>query len=485
MTSFTERAARRGGLFHLLSFLVVATREETMKTLSALFLVLVTTVSGSAQTVNLGHLQWTPGVNNAVSYFTTTNPGAITHTLTLGPATGSKKSVILGFNKHGGGYAWSSQLLGFPDVTNAQSSGSAGYGRGMLGSIRDLLHQGLYNPIQSGRFYNEGVETVVNAGADAVQVPQFQAPLFDGYEFEEPTNNKSEFDLSSLIEDVTGTFGIPAFSEQLYYVYARSPITGAMNQFQSGIINSGPHQGEPVLDPTKRIFDISNFRTTAQQPTDRDLSHVSHTLKGLRPPLAFKFLWYPKQGVTGLQKVTLSLLDSAANNNDLLLCLFELQTGRAFNYVDPNTGGPGKAVPKNKADTTCRLEYPLYILGTHNLVNKGTAVGLYIPTNDGMNRLQTNIIFNDTTNNTTSLVHTEDRRLSLYFRLNDPREQDYAGEAFQYMIARQFTAGLLSPPSASNAYGPGHFEAITQKGFVLYGTPQQIYDAVRNYHNTQ
>ena len=97
-----------------------------MKTLSALFLVLVTTVSGSAQTVNLGQLQWTPGVNNAVSYFTTSNPGAITHTLTLGPATGSKQSVLLGFNKDGGGYAWSARLLGFPDVTNAQATGSAG-----------------------------------------------------------------------------------------------------------------------------------------------------------------------------------------------------------------------------------------------------------------------------------------------------------------------------------------------------------------------
>ena len=86
---------------------------------------------------------------------------------------------------------------------------------------------------------------------------------------------------------------------------------------------------------------------------------------------------------------------------------------------------------------------------------------------------------------TLRIFHTEDRRLSLYFRLNDPREQSFKGEAFQYMIARQFTAGLLSSPSASNAYGPGHFEAITQKALVLYGTPQQIYDAVRNYHVTQ
>ena len=70
---------------------------------------------------------------------------------------------------------------------------------------------------------DQGVATVVNADANAVQVPQFQAPLFDDQEFDELTNNKSEFDLSSLIEDVTDTFGIPAFSEQLYYVFARPP----------------------------------------------------------------------------------------------------------------------------------------------------------------------------------------------------------------------------------------------------------------------
>src|SRR5688572_4536294 len=95
--------------------------------------------------VRLGSLKWAPGALNNDSarnpgepYASPSDPKAVTHTLTLRhPADGAKK-VVVGCNRNGGGYCWGATLYGY--FSSPLEPGGWGYGRGMLGSIRDDLH---------------------------------------------------------------------------------------------------------------------------------------------------------------------------------------------------------------------------------------------------------------------------------------------------------------------------------------------------------
>lgn len=403
-----------------------------------------------ATPTRIGSLVWRPGVDNSADpYFGTSNPEYISHTLRM--ASGDTRTVELGMNKKGGGYMWSAKLYGFHGLPNGQELGVPGYGRGMLGSLRSRLHNGMHNPIQSGRHYNIGARTkVIQPHEGMVTVPQFRAPLFDDQEFHF-VNHQSEFDFACRTINVSARFRVPAFEHQEYFAWAHAPLS--LKEFTDGVIHSGPYQGKKIVDRTALVKDVSQH-PGLQRPGDFDYSLVVQTIKGLRPPVSFKFLHFRWDGVWVVKKFG----DDADMSSRMAV-----SPGRSYEMLD---GEPVKFARPS-------MDIPLYILSTHPDPREGVAVGLYVP-DDPMNSKQVKII-----NRSTGLIEfEEDRRILFNFTVSKSVNESWKGNAFNVMLARCTLSGLLNPESATQAYGFPAVEVVTNKTVVFYGTPAEILEGV-------
>lgn len=419
--------------------------------------------SQSAQSLMIGDLEWRRNVG-APPIIERSNPAAITQTLEGRSATKSTK-VTLGFNDHGGGYLWSVVLEGF---SRNGDVGNAGYGGGLQGEIHDLMHRNAYDLIPAGLNNFTGVRTKVMQTADSVLVPQFQLSLYSAgsangkarFRF---SNSASEFDFTSLTKDASARFGIPAFSQEEYFAYARSP--DAIKQFVTGTIGIGPEAGEDVLDPGKRVNDVSSS-PGLQTARDTDLSLLVHTVRGLRPPADFKYLFY-----RSANRWITKILSTAASGDGPLTCYSPISADQKYSYA------AAENPLQYNIGAGCQLDIPLFVFSTSADPSAGTAMALYVPEDDPSNARQVKIV--DRTSMT--IQRTEDRRLrSTMFvgQFVKPSGMNPLG----YWIAgsRNYLSGLLSPQSASDYDRRDSMEILTDKSYIFFGTPNEIYQAIKS-----
>ncbi len=412
--------------------------------------------------VKLDRLTWRAGAGSppVVSVSSAT---AITQKLVAISPKDPKKRVIAGFNEYGGGYHWSSILEGFE--WNGEV-GQPGYGRGFLGAIRDQMHLNAYNPEQAGLNDFEGVRAKSYEQDRSVIVPQFQMALYDdgsgGGRSRFPFKDyASEFDFSAVTEDVSKQFGIPTFMHEEYYAYARSPQ--AIRQFLQGRILRGPGVGRDVLDTTQRVEDVSSAPGN-QTPRDTDLSLVVHTIRGIRPPAAFNNLLYRSNG-----RWVSTPLEANPSRSKRVFCEVTAKENKTYQYADS-----GRAiVPRNKPN--CAADVQLIVFSTSPDPARGTAMALYVPGEDPLNAVQTHIVNRDTM----SVERSEDRRVQTgIFVAKFVRNRHSEAQGFWFAGARNVLSGLLSPDSASDYFGKDHIEILTDKSYLLFGTPDEIWGAI-------
>jgi hypothetical protein len=397
------------------------------------------------------------------------DPAAITHTLTVASPKDPRQKVVFGFNDRGGGYLWSARLFGFPDVPDGMETGQKGYGRGFLGAIRDQLHSGRYNPVQSGFNDLVGAPTLVLGLRDAVVVPQFQAPLYsDGslgkerFHFED---GASEFDTSVITKDVSFACGLPAAVQKVYWVYAREP--GAIGQFFAGKILHGPEKGKEVLNPKRRVLDISPTAPGDQTPRDVDMSFIGQVLIGVRPPgELFRFLHYR----TGDRWVSQEIQAGTAAGD------FPVRCGIAGIDGEFSVASTKRPINYNPAPN-CSIDLPLFVLSTSGRTDRGTGIGVFVPRDDAWNARQAVVV--DARNLT--ILGSEDRRLAGTLGVSKfVRTPSEDGGGFLLLQAIQYVSGLLSPPSAARVHGTNAMELLRQKAFVFFGTPEALLTASAN-----
>ncbi len=362
------------------------------------------------------------------------------------------KFVDFGFNEEGGGYLWSAVLTNFRGLPKHYEVGQPGYGKGMLGALRDRYHANKYNPEQAGRNDYQGVKTKVSQSApNHLIVDQFNPAL---YVDRSASNNppalhydlplRSAFDFSSRSYSTSQRFGVPSLNHLEYWVFARHPA-GIEN------VERRPHN---------LVRDVSLALPGNQTPSPKDLSFVVYTLRGLRPDASFQFLHYR----SGSQWVSENL--NNLGKNEKWKCHFKLSTP-----VFRRMSGA-----KIEDSSGCRLDLPIVIVSNSIDVSKGTGQGLWINPNHGFNKRQVKTIDVDTE----AVIRSEDRRMSLFFELTPlltPVES--GGQRYRFLSARSFLSGLLSPQRASQVNGGRNVrEVVTGQSTILFGTPNQIYRGV-------
>lgn len=431
--------------------------------------VVVKPISGS-KTVFIENLEWVPNLSNNLEgdYLVPSYPEignrryeSITHRLTSASPSNPKFKVTFGFNSNGGGYQWSAKIFNAPDfspsaVEEGFESGAPGFGKGMLGSIRDRFHKNFYNPEQAGRNDVQGAPTRTGQFSKAVHVPQFKAPLFsDGSLTSRPVfpfkSLESEFDYSSLSEDAADLFGIPSISHKEYWIFARP--ASAIKEFT---LAAGG------LDPSYRISDISPSPEIKARPTDEDMSYIAQSIRGIRPGPEFPYLHLRINGFWTVRRLS---ADSMLN------CSLKINNGNTFYFEEGNV----RATSINNKD--CDIDFPLLIVSTSPELSTGAAIGLYIPINDPLNSRQSIVI--DKKNGFVS--RAEDRRIGFVFSVGGIINSETAGKPYRFIVARAFLSGLLSPNSAETTYGRQVLEGLTNRSYTLYGTPKEIIDSVSKF----
>ena len=421
--------------------------------------------------LHLDELEWRPGDTHTIGdkYLSPSDPGAITETLTISSPADPKQRVVLGFDEFGGGYLWSAKLFGFTGFPEGFEAGRKGFGRGMLGAIRDQLHSGRYNPTQSG--YNDltGVHTEVASRSGAVLVPQFAVALYSdgslGKERMHIADAHSEFDTSVITNDVSAGCGLPAFVQKAYWAFARP--ADAIRQFSSGVIGNGPAAGKAIVDDAKRIVDISPGTDGDQTPGDSDLSFIAQVPMGLRPPAdRFPFLFYRSAGKWVVEHL------STARHGAASLARCGLPPGENIFRTAPAR----KPINFNPSPN-CRLDVPMFILGSDADPAKGTGVGLYVPQDDAWNAQQTVAV--DV--KTLTPLKLEDRRIAGLFQVAKYVKGTASGDGGFFLVQMiDYVSGLLSPASARLAYGRDTVEMLRQKTYVFFGSPEAILAASRS-----
>lgn len=422
-------------------------------------------------------LSWKKGdLHNASGSFlhpySLTKPAEITHTLTSRHALEPARSVTIGFDKNGGGYASSAKITGFGSLPSGFETTVMGYGRGLLGAIRDRMHSNVYNPEQAGRTDHLGVVTSVIERPGSVLVPQFQAPLYQDGGDGKPTfpfsAEASEFDFSSVDTDAAATYGIPAVEHKEYWAWARSP--DAIKQFLSGTLDSG----QDVYQPKQLIKDISPDVSRSIKPASTDMSFLVHVFGGTRADSSFHYLHYRSGGAWKVAELE-SAEQAAGDKGVIWDCRFLVPNADSF--VFDATGGKVSLTPVS----SCALDLPFVALSNSPEPDADTAVGIYIP-QDAWNTQQTRVI--DSVSGAT--LHTEDRRFAVQFAIGGViQKNNYATGPFRFLTARQYLSGMLSPDSAAKAYGAGAIEVLTDKKVFLYGTPNEILGAVQGMKPVQ
>jgi len=383
------------------------------------------------------------------------DPFAVTHKFKIG-------EITIGVSDLGGGY------LNHVDLGDGKNIVSPNYGRGWQGSVRDQLHSGRYNPTQAGFMDNVGAPVEVIATGHAIKIPKFNLPLFgdpvfdftehediapdfkgykdngnsdtDGIGESNLTQDdevRSEFDFEGVYVDATDLAGggIPVLRFYSRYTYARPPA--AIRQFGKSALLS---DGKPVINEAARVEDISPAMPGDQPATDEDLSGIIFTAYGTRL-LSDSGYTVPMWRENGAWK-----------------SLPELESGRGkeMEFRLPGPADEGKSPP-----VTMDSEFLVLAKGTDPA--KSPAIALYSPSSD----INTNQILG-LDEATGRVVYKEDRRTQgkILFSRVIPSQVDIRN--------RYFLTGMLAPGNGM----PNVLEALQNETFVLFGTPDQILEAI-------
>jgi len=383
------------------------------------------------------------------------DPCTVTHKFKIG-------EITIGVSDLGGGY------LNYVDPGDGKNIVSANYGRGWQGSVRDQLHSGRYNPTQAGFLDGVGAPVEVIATGHAIKIPKFNLPLFgdpvfdftehedlapdfkgykdngnsdaDGIEESNLTQDdevRSEFDFEGVYEDATGLAGgkIPVLRFYSLYTYARPP--GAIRQFGKKAHLS---DGKAVINETVRARDVSPAMPGNQPATDEDLSGVIFTAYGTRILSDSGYtvpMWY---------------------ENNAWQSLPELESGRG---KEMEFRLPGPAEAGKSPSVTMESEFLVLAKGSDPATSP--AIALYSPSSE----INTNQILGiDKTSG--RVVYKEDRRTQgkILFSRVIPAQVDIRN--------RYFLTGMLAPGHGK----PNVLEALQNETFVLFGTPDQILEAI-------
>jgi hypothetical protein len=443
-------------------FPALTTESAAMQVASSVF----TGVGG----VKLGSLVWSPK-NAEKPTFTLkeSDPKLITHTVTSRHPSDATRSMSIGLNSQGGGFAWSTKVAGYAGFSNKEL-GAAGYGRGFAGSIRDRFHNNMYNPEQAGKTDIHGVVVNPQRVDGGYLIPQYQMPLYaDGalsevYERFPVDNHASEFDYSTRITDASRLYSIPAVAFDEYYVYARKP--DAVKQFiGTTTIKAGPLKDRPVLNPAQKIKDISPTKGI-QTPTDTDMSYMVYTHRGLRVPKNLTYVHYRSNNEWVTKK-----LEANGDLDQRFTCALPNDKGD-MSYVYESTD---KKVPVG-VSTDCVVDEQLVAFSNSPDVNKGFGLALYLPRTHEMNKNRVQII--NTKKN--KVEWREDRNIQRTIAIEDyVKKSGYSDDGFFFASVRDFMSGMLSPDSATKAYGFSAAEAITGRTVVLTGTPAEVLASIK------
>lgn len=383
------------------------------------------------------------------------DPFAVTHKFKIG-------EITIGVSDLGGGY------LNYVDLGDGKNIVSANYGRGWQGSVRDQLHSGRYNPTQAGFRDDVGVPVKLIATGHAIKIPKFNLPLYgdpvcdftehedlapdfkgykdngnsdtDGIEESKLTQDdevRSEFDFEGVYEDATDLAGgkIPVLRFYSLYTYARPPA--AIRQFGKDALLS---DGKPVINETARVEDISPDMPGAQPTMDDDLSGVIFTAYGARLLADSGFtvpMWHENGAWKSLQEL-------------------ESGRGKEMEFRLPGPTAEGKSPP-----VTMDSEFLVLAKGADPATSP--AIALYSPSSE----INTNQILG-LDKATGRIVYKEDRRTQgkILFSRVIPTQLDIRN--------RYFLTGMLAPGHGK----PNVLEALQNETFILFGTPDQILEAI-------
>lgn len=307
---------------------------------------------------------------------------------------------------------------------------------------------------------------------------------------------RSEFDFSSIVSDASSSYQIPSFMKSEYFVYSHPPR--AISQWLGGALDIG---GDAVFREEYRMQFLSPGLSEADKSSNEfraknsDLSFSAINKGGLRlRQKEFRYLHYGElvTSANGSEKLEWRILDlvalQSANNDEenFHSCGFDPKPKGLFNiYRDGKVGGEvidASSKIRNLAGQNCRLAHPVVMISNSKERDEGTAVGLYIPYKDGFNRNQT-VVFNK---NSQAILRQEDRRFSpilmgaILRSGYDGMEAGYGYGDWIWLNAKEYLSGLHSPVSAGAIYEPGALEMVTMKSVFLFGTPHQIFQAVRD-----
>jgi len=419
------------------------------------------------------------------------NPARVTHEVLLPDASNPTKRVAIGFSDTGGGYINSAIPTGFNSTIDNKNFAISDYGKGWQGSIRDEVHGRVYNPTQAGYSDRTGALAKLEVlDPRTLLVKQQAMTLWNGdgrFDFiehkddgvihhapygsemrdvdyldesEKTVNDEegSEFDFSSYNRSVAGIFSIPSLMHVEYAGYVRDPST--INQFLNPLAKKDDNK--PVYNSSYLMKDISPLIDGNQATTSTDLSNIKMEIMGVRVTNNFHYAhFYTNEGTWVTENY--SEINSRQN---LRRCNIPLK-----NALPPFINSDSSKTTRNN-ENDCDLKYEVLILSTSINPRTGFAVGLYVPKNDDENKNQ--ILVADISRG--KVARTEDRRIDFLLTMD---YQTPRGGFFS-MRARQTIAGLLSPLGIGQQFNDKrrYSEFIRNKSYILFGTPQEIIEAI-------
>lgn len=386
------------------------------------------------------------------------DPTIVTHELKIGELT-------YGFSNKGGGY------LNYLDLGDGVNQVSPYYGRGWQGSLRDQLHGHRYNPTQAGFRDHAGAPVEVELSEDKFYIPAFNLPLygdpqFDFTQYEDLTSDfegyddndnsdkdgldeigmtqddelRSEFDFSATYENATGLAGgtIPVLRYFCRYIYMREPK--AILQFGKKAVKE---TGADVFVDQFHKDDISWIIPGEQSSTDIDLAEIIFTGYGIRLFTDNEYttaLWYQDNQ---WHNASINAFEGRGNEME-----FELT---------PSTRGN---------ETLLQNSFLVLSQGTNPDTDKAFAV--YTPM-VGKHNVMPVVGIEKASG---KVIYRENRstRSFIFFSNVIPS---------QIGIRNRFIMdGMLAPGNGEE----GVVEAIEHETFILYGTPNEILQAVQTIH---
>lgn len=451
-----------------------------MRTFSSLllsFLFSSTAVFGASSDANVYVPVYTreKASNLQIPIVEKSDPKVSTHWLKIG-------KITFGFSDKGGGY------LNYCDLGDGKNICSPYYGRGWQHAIRDFYHSHRYNPTQAGFRDFEGARVTVQSSQDKVTIPKYNLPLFsdptfdfveheelidespkyvqrgkntdnDGIKEDNATGDdeiRSEWDFSGIFENASTMTPnkIPALRHRFYYAYVRQPAS--VLQFGA---KAKLDDGQPVLKKKYQLQDISPLLRGKQTATENDLSYGQFTfgIRMLTKVRDFGVPWWVEKGklVRATQKYG---ADSPAWRRG------KYKGGRWVVYKDRLPG------QKNTSGQVVRerlggkqVEMGLMMLSDGTDENKSIAIGLYVPLKSPINRAP----FVGIDRKSLKIKYKENRNMQYFFQGGQRVPVQYN------LVERVWFTGMLAPTSKV-------FEAYYHDSFLLFGTPREIFTAVRH-----